>query len=51
MLGRSGGVRWSCSDSIIGGGSFGPASWFRAVQIPAGGEMVSMKPIPTITCA
>ena len=45
------GVRLSCSDSIIGSASTGPCSWLRAVQTPAGGEMVSMNPRPAITGA
>src|ERR1035438_9919430 len=45
------GVKLSCSESISGNGSVGPRIWFRAVQIPAGGETVSMKPMPAITGA
>ena len=35
----------------MGSGSLGPGIWFSAVQTPAGGEIVSMKPMPAITGA
>src|ERR1017187_374767 len=45
------GVRLSCSDSIMGSVSLGPEIWLSAVQTPAGGAIVSMKPMPAITGA
>src|SRR5579864_9386195 len=45
------GVRLSCSDSIMGSGSLGLGIWLSAVHTPAGGDMVSMKPMPAITGA
>jgi hypothetical protein len=35
----------------MGSGSFAPWIWFKAVQTPAGGEIVSIKPMPAITGA
>src|SRR5947199_3402661 len=43
------GVRLSCSDSIIGNGSVGPGIWLSVVHTPAGGEMVSINPMPAST--
>jgi hypothetical protein len=40
-----------CSDSIIGNGSLATGIWFSAVKIPAGGEVVSMKPMAASTGA
>jgi hypothetical protein len=40
------GVKLSCSASISGKASVGTGIWFSVVQIPAGGEMVSMNPKP-----
>ena len=45
------GVKLSRYDSIGGMGLVGPSIWFGAVQMPAGGETVSMKPMPAITGA
>ena len=35
----------------MGSGSLGAEIWFNAVQTPAGGEIVSIKPMPAITGA
>src|SRR5690242_13589691 len=45
------GVMLSCSDWIMGSASLGPGIWLSAVQMPAGGAVVSMNPMPAITGA
>src|SRR6185503_2816605 len=45
------GVMLSCSASTRGRASTGPATWLSVVQTPAGGEIVSMNPMPAMTGA
>src|ERR1039458_7919611 len=45
------GVKLLCSDSTIGIGSLATGIWLSAVQMPAGGETVSMNPIAASTGA